>query len=80
MPQLCCLSVIDNDYAGEHISSIGIDPPGEMKQGQTATALYNADIVDGINDVSAEYMYVFKFVEVYCLIAAMPVNEAKPSR
>ena len=72
--QLCL--VIDNDYAGEHISSIGIDPPGEMKQGQTATALYNADIVDGINDVSAEYMYVFKFVEGYCLIAAMPVNEA----
>ena len=72
--QLCM--VIDNDYAGEHISSIGIDPPGEMKQGQAATALYNADIVDGINDVSAEYMYVFKFVEGYCLIAAMPVNEA----
>ena len=72
--QLCM--VIDNDYAGEHISSIGIDPPGEMKQGQTATALYNADIVDGINGVSAEYMYVFKFVEGYCLIAAMPVNEA----
>ena len=72
--QLCM--VIDNDYAGKHISSIGIDPPGEMKQGQTATALYNADIVDGINDVSAEYMYVFKFVEGYCLIAAMPVNEA----
>ena len=72
--QLCM--VIDNDYAGEHISSIGIDPPGEMKQGQTATALYNADIVDGINSVSAEYMYVFKFVEGYCLIAAMPVNEA----
>lgn len=72
--QLCM--VIDNDYAGEHISSIGIDPPGEMKQGQTATALYNADIVDGVNGVSAEYMYVFKFVEGYCLIAAMPVNEA----
>lgn len=72
--QLCM--VIDNDYAGKHISSIGIDPPGEMKQGQTATALYNADIVDGINGVSAEYMYVFKFVEGYCLIAAMPVNEA----
>ena len=38
--------------------------------------LYNADIVDGINNVSADYMYVFKFVEGYCLIAAMPVNEA----
>ena len=68
--------VIDNDYAGKHVSSIGIDPPKEMMQGQTATALYNADIVDGISNLSAEYMYVFKFVEGYCLIAAMPVNEA----
>ena len=68
--------VIDNDYAGKHISSIGIEPPEEMKQGKTATALYNADVVDGISDLSAEYMYVFKFVEGYCLIAAMPVGEA----
>ena len=72
--QLCM--VIDNNYAGKHISSIGIIPPEEMAQGKTATALYNADIVDGINDVSAEYMYVFQFVEGYCLLAAMPVAEA----
>ena len=68
--------VIDNAYAGEHISSIGIIPPDEMAQGQTATTLYNADVVDGVSDLSAEYMYVFKFVEGYCLIAAMPVAEA----
>ena len=68
--------VIDNDYAGKHVSSIGIIPPEEMKQGRTATALYYADVVDGISDLSAEYMYVFKFVEGYCLIAAMPVAEA----
>ena len=72
--QLCM--VIDNTYAGKHISSIGIIPPEEMEQGRTATALYNADIVDGITDLSAEYMYVFKFVEGYCLIAAMPIAEA----
>ena len=72
--QLCM--VIDNDYAGKHISSIGIIPPQEMVQGQTATALYYADVVDGVSDLSAEYMYVFKFVEGYCLIAAMPVAEA----
>ncbi|MBR5125796.1 MAG: SpoIIE family protein phosphatase [Oscillospiraceae bacterium] len=72
--QLCM--VIDNAYSGRHISSIGIDPPYEMVQGQTATALYRSDIVDGISDLSAEYMYVFKFVEGYCLIAAMPVTEA----
>ena len=68
--------VIDNDYAGKHVSSIGINPPKEMTQGQTATALYNANVVDGISNLSAEYMYVFKFVEGYCLIAAMPVDEA----
>ena len=72
--QLCM--VIDNAYAGNHISSIGIIPPEEMEQGKTATALYYADVVDGISDLSAEYMYVFKFVEGYCLIAAMPVAEA----
>ena len=68
--------VIDNTYAGKHISSIGIIPPEEMAQGRTATALYNADVVDGVSDLSAEYMYVFKFVEGYCLIAAMPMAEA----
>ena len=68
--------VIDNTYAGKHISSIGIIPPEEMAQGRTATALYKADVVDGVSDLSAEYMYVFKFVEGYCLIAAMPMAEA----
>ncbi|MBQ2377612.1 MAG: SpoIIE family protein phosphatase, partial [Clostridia bacterium] len=68
--------VINNDYAGKHISSIGITPPEEMVQGRTATALYYADLVDGVSDLSAEHMYVFKFVEGYCLIAAMPVAEA----
>ena len=72
--QLCM--VIDNEYAGKHISSIGIEPPVEMATGLTATKLYNADVIDGISDLSAEYMYVFKFVEGYCLIAAMPVSEA----
>ena len=68
--------VIDNDYAGQHISYIGIEPPGEMQAGQTATALYYADIVDGKSEQSEKYMYVFKFVEGYCIIAAMPEAEA----
>ena len=68
--------VIDNDYAGRHISYIGIEPPEEMLSGQTATALYYADIVDGKIDDSLRYMYVFKFVEGYCIIAAMPEEEA----
>ena len=68
--------VIDNEYAGKHISSIGITPPKEMEEGKTATALYYADIVDGKTDFCEEYMYVFKFVEGYCIIAAMPEAEA----
>ena len=68
--------VIDNEYSGLSISTIGITPPSEMKEGKTATALYYADIVDGKTDASLRYMYVFKFVEGYCIIAAMPEDEA----
>ena len=68
--------VIDDDYAGAHISAIGIVPPEEMTAGKTATALYYADVVDGKSDFSERYMYVFKFVEGYCIIAAMPEAEA----
>ena len=69
--------VIDDDYySGKHISIIGIKPPEEMLQRKTSTTLYYADVVDGKSNVSIEYMYVFKFVEGYCLIAAMPVSEA----
>ena len=68
--------VIDNEYSDVHISTIGIDPPDEMREGKTATALYYADIEDGINDLTERYMYVFKFVEGYCIIAAMPESEA----
>ena len=68
--------VIDDDYSGAHISTIGIEPPEEMKEGRTATALYYANIVDGKTDFSEKYMYVFKFVEGYCIVAAMPEAEA----
>ena len=68
--------VIDNEYKGQPISKIGINPPEEMKAGKTASALYYADIVDGKTSLSAKYMYVFKFIEGYCIIAAMPEAEA----
>lgn len=68
--------VIDNEYAGSHISTIGIVPPEEMDSRKTATTLYYADVVDGKTDASLRYMYVFKFVEGYCIIAAMPEAEA----
>ena len=68
--------VIDNEYSTAHVSTIGINPPNEMKEGKTATAIYYADIVDGKTDLSEKHMYVFKFVEGYCIIASMPEAEA----
>ena len=66
----------DNEYKGVHISYIGIIPPDEMLNRKTSTELYYADIVDGKTNQSARYMYVFKFIEGYCIIAAMPEAEA----
>ena len=68
--------VIDNEYENKNISSIGINPPTEMLNGKTSTQLYTDNIVDGVTDYSEPYMYVFKFVEGYCIIAAMPEAEA----
>ena len=68
--------VIDNEYLGKPISTIGITPPTEMLDKKTATRIYTDSVVDGINDASENYMYVFKFVEGYCIIAAMPEAEA----
>ena len=68
--------VIDNEYIGKPISAIGINPPSEMLNGKTATTIYTAAVIDGITNASAQYMYVFKFVEGYCIIAAMPETEA----
>ena len=64
--------VTDRDgYAQAPLSAIGIETlPDEMREGKTATALYSAVIND------EKYMYVFKFVEGYCIIAAMPEAEA----
>ena len=68
--------VIDNEYAGRHISGIGIEPPEQMLSHKTATQLYTADITVGIRDQSARHMHVFMFDEGYCIIAAMPEAEA----
>ena len=68
--------VIDDAYSGMSVSTIGIHPPQEMLEGKTATTLYKADVIDGKSDLSEKYMYVFKFVEGYCIIAAMPETEA----
>ena len=68
--------VIDGPYSGKDVSVIGINIPEEMKNGDTATQLYYDYIKDGVTDNSEKYVYVFKFVEGYCILAAMPVAEA----
>lgn len=70
------LVIDDAEYSKLHISHIGINPPEEMLNGKAASKLYYADIVDGKTNESLEYMYVFKFIEGYCIIAAMPEAEA----
>ena len=68
--------VTEDEYSGSHVSAIGITVREEMKNGVTASELYYDDIVDGKSDLSETYMYVFVFVEGYCILAAMPEAEA----
>ena len=70
------LMLVGSGYSDAHVSSLGINTPKEMENGETATQLYYDDIVYGENAQSEKYMYVFKFVEGYCIIAAMPEAEA----
>ena len=68
--------VTNTERNGKHISTIGITPDKVMLEGKTATQLYKTNIVNKQTDYSEEYIYVFTFVEGYCIIAAMPVAEA----
>ena len=68
--------VTHTDRNGKHISTIGIAPEEEMLQGKSASQLYKTNVVNEESDFSEEYIYVFTFVEGYCIIAAMPVAEA----
>jgi anti-sigma regulatory factor (Ser/Thr protein kinase)/HAMP domain-containing protein len=68
--------VTETDLNGKHISTIGITPDEVMLSGKTATQLYKTNVINKETDFSEEYIYVFSFVEGYCIIAAMPVAEA----
>ena len=72
------LSIVIDDkaYSGVYIGEIGITPHDEMENRQTATQLYYDDLIDKETGKTEKYMYVFKFVEGYCIIAAMPETEA----
>ena len=68
--------VTNTDRNGNHISTIGIVPDEEMLQGKSASHLYKTNVVNEESNFNEEYIYVFTFVEGYCIIAAMPVAEA----
>ena len=68
--------VTHTDRNGKHISTIGITPDEVMLSGKTATQLYKTNIINDKTDFSEEYIYVFSFVEGYCIISAMPLAEA----
>ena len=68
--------VIDNEYNGKPVSAIGIEPSEDMTSGKTATQLYSAEIKEEGLEETETYLYVFKFIEGYCIVAAMPETEA----
>ena len=68
--------VTDTKRNGKHISTIGITPDEAMLGGKAASQLYKTNVINDETDFSEEYIYVFTFVEGYCIIAAMPVAEA----
>ena len=71
------LNLVTRDsYNGKNISAIGIVPEDELQQRRTATRLYKADIININSDYQEKFIYVFTFVEGYCIIAAMPESEA----
>lgn len=67
--------VLDEEYLEMDISNILLNPSEEMKNGITSTKLYYENIIDKNNN-SEKYMYVFKFIEGYCIITAIPTSEA----
>lgn len=68
--------VTHTERSGKHISTIGIVPDEVMLQGKTANKLYKTNVINEETNFSEEYIYVFSFVEGYCIIAAMPAAEA----
>jgi len=72
--------VTQTNRNGDHISSIGIEPNEEVLSGKDASQLYTTNIINTQNGYSEKYIYVFSFVEGYCVIAAMPQAEAMMMR
>lgn len=59
-----------------HISTLGITVNEEMKNQQQATKIHKDIIKNEERGYEEESIYVFAFVEGYCIIAVMPQDEA----
>lgn len=68
--------VTSTDRNGQHISSLGLNPNDEMNRGLSASQIYETEIKNIENDYKERYIYVFSFVENYCIVAAIPEVEA----
>ena len=68
--------VTETDRDNKYISVIGIEPNNEMLNKNSSSKIYTTTIVNDETNYQENYLYVFTFVEGYCVIAAIPVDEA----
>lgn len=68
--------ITDDEMDGFPVSTIGINPTKEMKYGLSSSIIHETTIVNEATNYSEKYMYVYSFVEGYCIIAAIPKEEA----
>ena len=61
---------------GKHISTLGIIPSENMKNGVFEKKIFQTEIINPYNQKSqGDYIYVYTFKEGFCIIAAMPMEE-----
>ena len=68
--------VTGTEIDNQNISVIGIEPNEEMLNKVPSNKIYTTTIVNKKTNYQEEYLYVFTFVEGYCIIATIPVDEA----
>ena len=69
--------VSETSVNGKNISVLGIEPSQNMKDGVFERKIFQTEIINPYNQKNqGEYIYVYTFKEGYCIIAAMPMEEA----
>lgn len=69
----------DHEMYGKDLSEIGIVPDEGMLAGKLADELMETEIFSAEGEAT-EYIYTYLFTEGYCIIAAMPKDEAMMMR